>query len=224
MGGRLILVPTPIGNLEDITLRALRVLREADRIAAEDTRRTGRLLAHYEIKKPMMSFHEHNEARQSAHLVELMEAGETVALVSDAGTPGISDPGFRAVRAAREAGLPVEVLPGATALVPALVVSGLASDRFIFEGFMPRKSGARRRLFESLTDEKRSVIFYESPYRAAKSMAELAGVHPLRPVALIREISKLHEEVLRGSAAELAERLAAKPPKGELVLIIGPPA
>ena len=224
MAGRLILVPTPIGNLEDITLRALRVLREADRVAAEDTRRTGRLLAHYEIKKPMMSFHEHNEARQSAHIVELMEAGETVALVSDAGTPGISDPGIRAVRAAREAGFPVEVLPGATALVPALVVSGLASDRFIFEGFMPRKSGARRRLFESLTDEKRSVIFYESPYRAAKSMAELAAIHPQRPVALIREISKLHEEVLRGSAAELAERLSAKPPKGELVLIIGPPA
>ena len=224
MGGRLVLVPTPIGDLEDIVLRALSVLREADRVAAEDTRHTGRLLAHYEIKKPMMSFHEHNEARQSAKILELLEAGETLALVSDAGTPGISDPGFRAVRAAREAGHAVEVLPGPTALIPALVASGLPSDRFVFEGFLPRKPGARRRLFEALAGEKRSVLYYESPHRIARAVAELAELHPERPVALVREISKLHEEVLRGSAAELAARLAERPVKGELVLVVGPPA
>jgi 16S rRNA (cytidine1402-2'-O)-methyltransferase len=221
MAGRLILVPTPLGNLEDITLRALRILTEADVVAAEDTRHSGRLLAHFEIKAALLSFHEHNESRQSTRLTQLLEEGKLIALISDAGTPGISDPGFRAVRAALEAGFEVEVLPGPTALIPALVLSGLPSDRFIFEGFLPRKQGARRRAFESLQDETRTVIFYESPHRIAKSVALLAELYPDRPLVLVREISKRFEEAIRMSASELSGRLAEKPVKGELVLLIG---
>ncbi len=222
MAGRLILVPTPVGNLEDITLRALRILKEADLVAAEDTRHTGRLLAHFEIKARFMSFHEHNEARQSEEIVKLLAEGKTVALVSDAGTPGVSDPGFRAVRAALAAGHEVEALPGPTAVIPALVISGLPASRFIFEGFLPRKAGALRRSLEALEGETRTVIFYESVHRIAKSAAMLAEMYPDRSVALVREISKKHEEAIRGSAAELLARLEAKPVKGELVLLVGP--
>ncbi len=222
MAGRLVLIPTPLGNLEDITLRALRELKEADIVAAEDTRHSGRLLAHFEIKAPFMSFHEHNEARQSERIAGLLDEGKTVALVSDAGTPGISDPGFRAVRAALAGGHQVEALPGPTALIPALVISGLPSARFIFEGFLPRKQGALRRGFEALAEESRTVIYYESPHRIAKSTAILAELYPQRPVALVREISKRHEEAIRGSAEEVAARLVEKPVKGEIVLLVGP--
>jgi len=221
MAGLLVLVPTPLGNLEDITLRALRVLKEADRVAAEDTRHTGRLLAHFGIRADFIRFHEHNEARQSEYIVKLLREGRTVALVSDAGTPGVSDPGYRAVRAALDAGIRVEALPGPTAIIPALVASGLPAGRFVFEGFLPRRQGALRRLFEELAGETRTVIYYESPHRIAKSAAILAELYPARPVVLAREISKLHEEMLRGSAEELARRLADNPVKGELVLMVG---
>ncbi len=220
--GHLVLVPTPVGNLEDITLRALRVLKEADLVLAEDTRRTGRLLAHYDISARLLSFHEHNERRQLPRLLEHLAAGRAVALVSDAGTPGISDPGFRAVRAALAEGHRVEVLPGPTALVPALVASGLPCERFVFEGYLPRKSGARRRALEALATEERSVVYYESPQRVARTLAELSELEPERPVALVREISKLHEEAWRGSAAELAEALRERRPKGEFVIVVGP--
>lgn len=222
MSGKLVLVPTPLGNREDMTLRALRILSEADRIAAEDTRHTGRLLKHHGIDTRMMSFHEHNEARQSLAIVELLKEGKLIALVSDAGTPGISDPGYRALRAAREAGFPVEVLPGPAALVPALLLSGLPCDRFSFEGFVPRKSGARLRLFESLAAESRTTIFYESPHRIAKSVDALAELYPDREVAIVREISKIHEEVLRDSARELSGKLKERSLKGEIVLLLGP--
>ncbi|MDP6418177.1 MAG: 16S rRNA (cytidine(1402)-2'-O)-methyltransferase [Candidatus Krumholzibacteria bacterium] len=222
MSGKLVLVPTPLGNREDITLRALRVLSEADRIAAEDTRHTGRLLKHHGISTRMMSFHEHNEARQSLAIVELLKEGKLIALVSDAGMPGISDPGFRALRAAREAGLPVEVLPGPSAILPALLLSGLPCDRFSFEGFVPRKSGARLRLFESFATESRTTIFYESPHRIAKSVDALAELYPDREVAIVREISKIHEEVLRDSARALSGMLKERRLKGEIVLLLGP--
>ena len=175
MAGRLVLVPTPLGNLEDITLRALQVLKEADIVAAEDTRHTGRLFAHFGIEAKFLSFHEHNEARQSVKLGALLEEGKTVALVSDAGTPGVSDPGFRAVRAAIEAGARVEVLPGPVALIPALLLSGLPVDRFIFEGFLPRKQGARRKAFEALGGETRTVLWYESPHRIGKRRSKMCA-------------------------------------------------
>jgi 16S rRNA (cytidine1402-2'-O)-methyltransferase len=219
--GRLILVPTPIGNLEDITLRALRVLEEADVVAAEDTRHSGRLLAHFEIKARLLAFHEHNEKRQLPNLLALLADGKRVALISDAGTPGLSDPGFTAVRAAVNAGFTVEALPGPTALVPALVGSGLPCDRFAFEGYVPRKTGARRRAFEALAHEDRTVVFYESPHRLAKSLAILAEVLPERPVVLARELSKLHERFQRGTATALGKVVAEHGAKGECVLLIG---
>jgi len=219
--GRLCLVPTPIGNLEDITLRALRVLAEADLVAAEDTRRTGRLLAHHGIQARQMSFHEHNERRQLPRLLDALAAGRRVALVSDAGTPGVNDPGFRALRAALEAGHPVEVLPGPTALVPALLGSGLPCDRFRFEGYLPRREGQRRNALAALAGEERSTVFYETPQRVARSLAVLAELLPDRPVAVARELTKLHEEFWRGTAAELAAALAGRAVKGELVLVVG---
>ncbi|MCP4547780.1 MAG: 16S rRNA (cytidine(1402)-2'-O)-methyltransferase [bacterium] len=220
--GRLYLVPTPVGNLEDITLRAKRVLEEADIVLAEDTRHSGRLLSHLGIKKPFMSFHEHNEERQVSRLLSELEAGQQMALISDAGTPGICDPGFRAVRAALEAGFAVEVLPGPTAFVPALVGSGLPCDSFVFAGYLPRKSGARRRELSDALTQSRSVVFYESPYRVAKSLACLAELEPERPVVVAREISKRFEEFWRGTAMELATALNEKKLKGEYVLVIGP--
>ncbi|MBN2171302.1 MAG: 16S rRNA (cytidine(1402)-2'-O)-methyltransferase [Candidatus Krumholzibacteriota bacterium] len=219
--GRLCLVPTPIGNLEDITLRALRVLGEADLVVAEDTRRTGRLLAHHGIRARQISFHEHNEQRQLPRLLAELAAGRRVALVSDAGTPGISDPGFRALRAALEAGHAVEVLPGPTALVPALLGSGLPCDRFRFEGYLPRREGQRRGALAALAEEERSTVFYETPQRLARSLAVLAELLPDRPVAVAREMTKLHEEFWRGTAAELAAALAGRAIKGEMVLVVG---
>ncbi len=219
--GRLILVPTPIGNREDISPRALRVLGEADLVAAEDTRHTGRLLSELGIKPRYLAFHEHNEIRQLPRLLDALADGLLVALVSDAGTPGISDPGFRAVRGALAAGHVVEALPGPVALIPALVGSGLPNDRFIFDGYLPRKSGQRRKLFEALADETRTVIYYESPHRLGKSLAMLAEISPDRPVVVARELSKRHEEYWRGSAAELAAALEGRKVKGEIVLLVG---
>lgn len=218
----LTLVPTPIGNLEDLTMRALRTLREADVIACEDTRTTGVLCAHYGIETPRTSFHIHNEHRKADDLVSRMQAGERVALVSDAGTPGISDPGFLLVRAAVEAGVTVEALPGPTAFVPALVASGLPCDRFVYEGFLPHKKGRQTRL-QALADEPRTMVLYESPHRLVKLLGQLAEVlGGDRPAAVCREISKLHEETARGTLAELEAEFASRPKvKGEIAVVVG---
>ncbi len=211
----LVVVPTPIGNLEDITLRALRMLREADVVACEDTRRTGRLLAHYEIKKPLVSHHEHNEERSAAGLAERARA-ESVALVSDAGTPLVSDPGYPLLRACIEAGVEVEVLPGPSALMTALVASGLPTDVVVFLGFLPRKGLERRGLVERMGRETSTFVVYESPHRLAKTLGELS---PQAPVAVCRELTKLHEEVFRGTVGEAIERFSGSV-KGEVVLVV----
>jgi 16S rRNA (cytidine1402-2'-O)-methyltransferase len=218
----LYLVPTPVGNLEDITLRALRVLKEADVVACEDTRTSGVLLQHFGIETPKTSFHAHNEHGKAARLVERMKAGEAVALVTDAGTPGISDPGFLLVREALAAGVEVVALPGPTAFVPALVASGLPTDRFVFEGFLPQKKGRQTRL-KALAEEPRTMVFYESPHRLAKLLGELAAhLAPERPAAVGRELSKLYEEVRRGTLAELAAHYGAQAKvRGEIVVVVG---
>lgn len=217
----LYLVPTPVGNLEDITMRALRVLREADLILAEDTRTSGLLLKHFDIHKPMLSYHKFNEHQTVARIVERLLAGETIAVVSDAGTPGISDPGFLVAREAIRAGVEVSCLPGATAFVPALVASGLPCDRFCFEGFLPQKKGRQTRL-QLLTDETRTMVFYESPHRIVKALQQFAEVFGQeRPVAVCREISKVHEEVVRGSIAEALTHFQEHEPRGEFVIIVG---
>ncbi|HVF02469.1 MAG TPA: 16S rRNA (cytidine(1402)-2'-O)-methyltransferase [Rubrobacteraceae bacterium] len=211
----LAVVPTPIGNLEDITLRALRTLREADAVACEDTRRTGRLLAHYEIKRPLVSYHEHNEERLAPELAERARA-EKIALVSDAGTPLLSDPGYRLVRACIEAGVNVEVLPGPSAAMTALVASGLPVDTAVFLGFLPRKGRERTVLLDQIKREASTFVIYESPHRIAKTLKELP---PVTPVAVCRELTKLHEEVFRGTAEEAAEYFA-EGARGEIVLVI----
>ncbi|MBR4243021.1 MAG: 16S rRNA (cytidine(1402)-2'-O)-methyltransferase [Bacteroidaceae bacterium] len=217
----LYIVPAPVGNLEDITLRALRVLRECDLILAEDTRTTGLLLHHFEISKPMQSYHKFNEHQTVARVVERLRAGETVALVSDAGTPGISDPGFLVAREAVKAGVEVTCLPGATAFVPALVGSGLPCDKFVFEGFLPQKKGRQTRL-NFLADEERSIVFYESPHRVLKTLQQLAEVcGEDRPVAVCRELSKIHEEYVRGTLAEAVAHFTEHEPRGEFVIILG---
>ncbi len=219
----LFLVATPIGNLEDITLRALRVLRECDVVAAEDTRRTGQLLHHFEIRKPLLSYHQFNEARRSEEILDRLRRGERVALVTDAGSPGISDPGERVVRAAIAAGLRVEPVPGACALVAGLTASGLPADEFHFTGFLPHKSGQRRRRLESLRALPGTLVLYESPFRIEKLLGELQEVMPDRPVVLAREVTKKFEEFLRGTPAELLERARQKPLKGEFVVLVGGP-
>ena len=219
-GGRLFLVPTPIGNLEDITLRAKRILSEVDAVIAEDTRTSGVLLKHLDISKPFIAFHIHNEHQVTERLVQRLLAGEHFALVTDAGTPAISDPGFLLVRAAVKAGIPVETLPGATAFVPALVNSGLPCDRFTFEGFLPVKKGRRTRIAE-LATEQRTMIFYESPHRILRTLRELAEAFGADRLASIsREITKLHEETVRGTLQELEAYFAEHAPKGEFVLCV----
>ncbi len=219
-GGKLFLIPTPIGNLEDITLRAVRILSEVDAVIAEDTRTSGVLLKHLGINKPFIAFHIHNEHQVTERLVQRMQAGERFALVTDAGTPAISDPGFLLVRAAVKAGIAVETLPGPTAFVPALVNSGLPCDRFTFEGFLPVKKGRRTRITE-LATEPRTMVFYESPHRIARTLAELAEAFgPERQASISRELTKLHEETLRGTLQELAEHFATHGPKGEFVLCV----
>ncbi|HFQ95080.1 MAG TPA: 16S rRNA (cytidine(1402)-2'-O)-methyltransferase [Anaerolineae bacterium] len=217
----LYLVFTPIGNLEDITLRALRVLREADLIAAEDTRHTGKLLAHYDIQRPLISLHEHNEAARIPDLLARLDAGERIALVSDAGAPAISDPGYQLVRAAIEAGHQPIPIPGPSALLAALVASGLPTDRFLFLGFPPRKAKLRGDWLAELRDEPGVLIFYESPRRLPALLADVAQtLGPNRPVVVARELTKLHESFWRGRAEEAA-RAFAEPPKGEIVVLVG---
>ena len=221
MPGTLYLIATPIGNLEDITLRALRTLKECDAVAAEDTRHTGQLLKHFGISKPMLSYFQFNEARRSEEIIERLRRGEKIALVTDAGSPGISDPGERVVRAARGAGLRVESVPGPCALVAALTASGLATDEFHFIGFLPHKSGQRRKQLEALKEFAGTLILYESPYRIEKVLGELQEVFPGRPVVLARELTKKFEEFLRGTPAELLELVKRRSLKGEFVVLIG---
>ncbi len=218
--GTLYLVATPIGNLEDITMRALRVLRECDVVAAEDTRRTGQLLKHFQISKPLVSYFAFNEAKRSEEILERLHRGEKVALVTDAGSPGISDPGERVVRAARAAGLRVESVPGACALVAALTASGLPTDEFHFIGFLPHKSGQRRNQLEALRAFAGTLVLYESPYRIEKLLGELAEVFPEREVVLARELTKKFEEFLRGTPAQLIELTQKRSLKGEFVVMV----
>lgn len=218
---KLYLVPTPIGNLKDITFRAIEVLQEVDLILAEDTRTSGKLLKHFSITTQMHSHHMHNEHKTTEGIVKRIQAGETIALISDAGTPAISDPGFLLTRACVEAGIEVDCLPGATAFVPALVNSGLPNDKFVFEGFLPVKKGRQTRL-QLLAEETRTIIFYESPHKLVKSLAQFVEYFGAdRQVSVSREITKLHEETIRGTAAEVLAYYEAKPPKGELVVIVG---
>lgn len=216
----LILVPTPIGNLEDITLRAIRILKECDFILAEDTRTSGKLLKHLEISKPLFAFHAHNEHKALENVVHKIAAAKSVALISDAGTPGISDPGFLLVRACIDADIKVECLPGPTAIIPALVASGLSCDRFTFEGFLPHKKGRQTKLME-LANEERTVVLYESPHRLAKCMAQIEEfIGGDRKVCVVREISKMFETYHRGTATELKDYFEKNPPKGEIVVIM----
>ena len=218
---KLSVVPTPIGTLDDITLRAVRVLSDVDLILAEDTRTTQVLLRHLGIEKRMWSHHKFNEHSAVEAVARTIESGEAVALVSDAGTPGISDPGFLLVRTCLEHGIEIETLPGATAFVPALVDSGFPCDRFCFEGFLPAKKGRTKRLLQ-LADEERTMIFYESPYRLTKTLEQFAGVFgPERPVSVSRELTKKFEQTVRGTLAEVAAHFAAHEPKGEIVVVLG---
>jgi 16S rRNA (cytidine1402-2'-O)-methyltransferase len=217
---KLYLVPTPIGNLEDMTFRAVRVLKEVDLILAEDTRNSGKLLKYFEINTQMRSHHMHNEHRSLEGIVRRIQNGDTVALISDAGTPAISDPGFLLTRACVEAGIEVDCLPGATAFVPALVNSGFPNDKFVFEGFLPVKKGRQTRL-KFLAEEQRTIIFYESPHKLLKTLTQFVeyfGVE--RPVSVSREISKLHEETIRGTVTEVLNYYTENPPKGEIVLVV----
>ena len=218
--GKLYVVPTPIGNLEDMTLRAIRILNECDLVLAEDTRTSGILLKHFGIKTGMQSYHKFNEHRAVTHVVERIKAGNCIALISDAGTPSISDPGFLLVRACIQEGVEVECLPGATAFIPALVESGLASDRFCFEGFLPQKKGRQTRL-KQLSEESRTMIFYESPYRVVKTLSQLAeNMGDDRAASVSREISKLYAETVRGTLGELIFYFGENEPRGEFVIVV----
>lgn len=219
--GKLYVVPTPVGNMEDMTFRAIRILKEADLILAEDTRTSGILLKHYEIKNAMQSHHKFNEHQTVESIVNRIKGGQTVALISDAGTPGISDPGFLVVRECVRNGIEVQCLPGATAFVPALVSSGLPDERFCFEGFLPQKKGRMTRL-NALKEETRTMIFYESPYRLLKTLTQFAEIFGAdRPVSVCREISKIHEESVRGPLQEVIAHFTETEPRGEIVIILG---
>lgn len=219
--GKLYVVPTPVGNMEDMTFRAIRILKEADLILAEDTRTSGILLKHYEIKNAMQSHHKFNEHQTVESIVNRIKGGQTVSLISDAGTPGISDPGFLVVRECVRNGIEVQCLPGATAFVPALVSSGLPDERFCFEGFLPQKKGRMTRL-NALKEETRTMIFYESPYRLLKTLTQFAEIFGAdRPVSVCREISKIHEESVRGTLQEVIAHFTETEPRGEIVIILG---
>lgn len=219
--GKLFLVPTPIGNLEDMTFRAISVLKSVDVVLAEDTRTSGKLLKHFEIETPLQSHHMHNEHKTLNNLVQKLKAGEQMALISDAGTPAISDPGFLLSRACIENGIAVECLPGATAFVPALVNSGLPNDRFVFEGFLPVKKGRQTRLL-ALQQEARTMVFYESPHKLLKTLTQFASYFGEdRPVSVSRELTKMYEETVRGSLGEVIAHFQAKAPKGEFVVVLG---
>jgi len=220
--GTLFVVATPIGNLEDITYRAVRVLREVDLIACEDTRHTAKLLQHYGIEKPTISYHEHNEAARAGELVDKLEQGLSVAQVSDAGMPGISDPGYRVIKLAIERGLPVVPVPGPSALIAALAAGGLATDSFQFLGFLPARSGERRTMLESLRGAQQTTVVYEAPHRIAETLQDIVEILGAeRPVVLARELTKVHEEFLRGTAAKLLRQCKVREPKGEITLLIG---
>lgn len=217
---KLFLVPTPIGNLEDVTFRSLRILNEVDLILAEDTRTSGKLLKHFDINRPMQSFHMHNEHKVLDKIVDKLKVGIKIALISDAGTPGISDPGFLLVRACVDEGIEIECLPGATALIPAIVQSGFPTDRFIFEGFLPSKKGRQTRL-KQLSEETRTIIFYESPHKIAKTLLQLQEfVGGDRRLSVSRELSKKFEETVRGTVNELILHFTNKAPKGEFVIVL----
>src|SRR6516164_4843629 len=220
--GCLYLVATPIGNLEDITLRALRILKESDQIACEDTRHTQKLLNHYHIQKSLVSYHEHNEMTRAPELVVAMEGGARIALVSDAGMPLVSDPGYRLVTLCLRHRLPVVPIPGPSALLAALSASGLPNEEFLFVGFLPARSGERRRALERLRIEDRTIIFYEAPHRVAECVADALAILGDRPACLAREVTKLHEEFRRGSLSELSSSLTEKPARGEITLLIAP--
>ena len=218
--GILYIIPTPVGNMEDMTLRAIRILKEADVVLAEDTRTSGNLLRHFDIKNHLVAHHKFNEHGTASGIVERLKAGQTVALVSDAGTPGISDPGFYLAREAAKAGVTVQCLPGATACIPAIVSSGLPCDRFCFEGFLPQKKG-RQTLLESLREEPRTMVFYESPYRVLKTLQQFAEVFGTdRQVSVAREICKVHEEHVRGTLAEAIAHFTDTAPRGEFVIVV----
>jgi len=217
---KLYLIPTPIGNLDDMTFRAVKVLKQVDLILAEDTRNSGKLLKHFDINTHMQSHHMHNEHKTVESVVQQIKNGKTVALISDAGTPAISDPGFLLTRACVEAGIEVDCLPGATAFVPALVNSGFPNDKFVFEGFLPVKKGRQTRL-QLLAEETRTVIFYESPHKLVKTLGQFVEYFGEdRRVSVSREITKLHEETIRGTATEVLEHYQSKPPKGEIVIVV----
>lgn len=218
--GKLYLVPTPIGNLEDMTLRGIKVLNEVDLILAEDTRTSGKLLKHFEIDAPLQSHHMHNEHKTVNGLVQKLKSGTTIALISDAGTPAISDPGFLLTRACLENGIEVKCLPGATAFVPALVNSGLPNDRFVFEGFLPLKKGRQTRL-QQLAEETRTMVFYESPHKLLKTLTQFSDYFGMdRPISISRELTKMYEETVRGTLKEVISHFEGKPPKGEFVIVV----
>jgi 16S rRNA (cytidine1402-2'-O)-methyltransferase len=219
--GTLYICATPIGNLEDITLRVLRILKEVDLIAAEDTRVTRKLLSYFEISTRITSFHEHNEIAKGVEIVKIIKKGHSVALVSDAGTPGISDPGHRLIKKCIEEGIPIEPLPGASSLVTALIVSGLPTDSFVFQGFMSRRKGERIKQLNELMVCRKTAIIFESPYRLAATLRDIAAIDPQRPTVVARELTKKFEEIIRGTASELYNRIAEYPVKGEIVLLIG---
>ena len=220
MISKLYIVPTPIGNLEDMTFRAIRVLKEVDTILAEDTRTSGKLLKHFEIGTQMQSHHMHNEHKMVSRLIERLKSGESIALISDAGTPAISDPGFLLTRACLENNIEVECLPGATAFVPALVNSGLPNDKFVFEGFLPIKKGRQTRM-EILAEEPRTIIFYESPHKLIKTLTQFAEYFgEERRISVSRELTKLYEETVRGTVKEVLTHFENKPPKGEFVVVV----
>ena len=220
MAGILYIVPTPIGNLEDITLRALRILKEVEWIAAEDTRHTKHLLVHFGIKTALTSYHEHNERDKARSLVERLRNGANIALVSDAGTPGISDPGYRIVVEASRAGIQVIPLPGASALTTALSASGLPTDRFLFEGFLPAKAQVRKAKLQSLRAETATLLFYEAPHRLLDALGDMLKVFGDRDIAIARELTKVHEEILRGKLSELVAALSGRDIKGEIAIIV----
>lgn len=218
--GTLTLVATPIGNLGDLTYRAVEILKSVDAILCEDTRHSRRLLDHYAISKPLLSYHDHNETRVTPSIIGRLLRGENVALITDAGTPGVSDPGFFLVRAALEAGIAVTMVPGANAVLPALVLSGFPCESFVFAGFAPRKPGELKRALGALADEARTAVFFVSPHQLHKVLAALAEALPERPIAIARELTKIHEEIARGSAREMRNRFADTTPKGEFVIVV----
>lgn len=216
----LYLVPTPVGNLDDITLRALKILKEVDLIACEDTRRSGRLLAHFGISARKISYFEHNEMRRLPQLLDHLRAGKSIAVISDGGSPGLSDPAYRIVTAAIEAGIRVEAIPGPTALIPALTASGLPTDRFFFEGFLPVKQGKRRKRLEELAAFPHTLVIYESVHRIKKTLADIVDIFDQRRVVVAREVSKIHEEYIRGTAHEVRDRIEQGVCKGEYVIVV----